>query len=190
MLKTASLRPTRSAQTAKTAFLAVLGSEIIFFGTLVMAFIYMRTDTTTWQGASYSLSRLLLPGGNTILLLVSAVTMALGLRSIRQGKPAALRNWTVVTLVLGLVFIAGQALEFSSAGMKINDQAFGGVFFTLMGFHAVHVLAGILMLVAVLWRNALGDFNVRRHVAVQIGTWFWYFVTAVWVVLFTALYLV
>ncbi len=59
-----------------------------------------------------------------------------------------------------------------------------------MGFHAVHVIAGVIMLVLLLWRTFLGDFTARRHIAIQIGAWFWYFIVAVWVVLFSALYLV
>lgn len=189
-MQKAALQPTHSLQTAKVAFLAVLGGEIIFFGTLLMAYFYMRTDTTAWHSIGFSADQLLVPAANTALLLISAGTMSLGLRSIRLNHPAALQRWTLITLALGLVFIAGQVFEFSRAGMQINDQAFGGVFFTLMGFHAAHLLAGVLMLAAVLWRSVLGDFSANRHVAVQVGAWFWYFVTAVWVVMFAALYLV
>ena len=91
---------------------------------------------------------------------------------------------------MGLAFVGLQVLEFTRSGMRPNDQTFGGVYFTLMGFHALHVLGGVLMLITVLWRAFLGDFTPRRHIAVQIGSWFWYFVVGVWVVLFIALYLV
>ena len=73
--------------------------------------------------------------------------------------------------------------------MRIDDQAFGGVFFTLMGFHGLHVLAGVVFLSINLARARLGDFSPARYDAVEIGTWFWYYVAAVWIVLFAALYL-
>jgi cytochrome c oxidase subunit 3 len=95
----------------------------------------------------------------------------------------------MLTLLLGLVFVTIQIYEFSHAGMRINDQAFGGVFFTLMGFHGLHVLAGVVFLIINLVRTRLGDFSPNRYEAVELGTWFWYYVTAVWVVLFGALYL-
>jgi len=94
------------------------------------------------------------------------------------------------TVILGLVFVAGQMYEFSHAGLSIDDQAFGGVFFTLLGFHAVHVLAGVVFLTLILMRAILGDFSAERYEAVELSVWFWYYVTAVWAVLFTALYLV
>ena len=190
MQKTIALNSIKSGQNAMVAMAAVLGSESIFFITLISAYFYLRSDMSAWPMAGASLMRLVFPAANTTLLLVSALSFYLGLRAVRKNQLAQLKSWLAVTLGLGLLFIAGQVLEFTRSGMKISDQAFGGVFFTLMGFHAIHVLAGVVMLVILLWRANLGDFTARRHAAVQVGAWFWYFVSAVWVVLFTALYLV
>ncbi len=96
----------------------------------------------------------------------------------------------LVGLGLGLVFVGGQFAEFASNGMRPGDQAFGGVFFTLMGFHAVHVLAGVVFLVINWVRGRLGDFSRGRHIAVTMGSWFWFYVTGVWLAMFVALYLV
>ena len=85
--------------------------------------------------------------------------------------------------------MAGQIIEFNHAGLHIDDQAFGGVFFTLIGFHALHLLAGVFFLGLNLIRANLGDFSGERYEAVELGSWFWYYVTAVWVVLFMALYI-
>jgi heme/copper-type cytochrome/quinol oxidase subunit 3 len=190
MQKTIALNSIKSGQNARVAMAAVLGSESIFFITLISAYFYLRSDMSAWPMAGASLMRLVFPAANTTLLLVSALSFYLGLRAVRKNQLAQLKSWLAVTLGLGLLFIAGQVLEFTRSGMKISDQAFGGVFFTLMGFHAIHVLAGVVMLVILLWRANLGDFTARWHAAVQVGAWFWYFVSAVWVVLFTALYLV
>lgn len=190
MQKSTPLHRSRPGNTAQIALFTVLGSEIIFFGTLLAAYFYMRVSLTAWQMNGASFTRLALPAGNTLLLLVSAVAVSLALRAVRKNDPAGLRRWLAVGLALGLVFVAGQVLEFTSSGMKVNDQAFGGVFFTLIGFHAVHVLAGVIMLAIVFWRASLGDFSSRRYTAVQVSAWFWYFVTGVWVILFASLYLV
>lgn len=187
-------RPTRSTrrsdQTARVALLVTLGSETFFFGTLLAAYLYLRADQTSWPLTHAPLARLAVPGTNTLILLASALTAYFALRSVRKGRISDLVRWLAVTLALGLVFIGGQVLEYTSNGMQPGDQAFGGVFFTLMGFHALHLVAGILILGLALLRAHLGDFTARRHVAVQIGTWFWFYVVGVWVVLFSALYLV
>ncbi len=180
----------RRKGTARIALLVVLASETIFFGTLLSAYFFLRASLTSWPLDSLTLARLLVPAANTFLLLISALTMYQGLRAIRQNRAEALKAWLILTLAIGLIFVAGQVFEFNRSGMKITDQAFGGVFFTLIGFHAVHVIAGVIMLLLLLWRTFLGDFTARRHTAIQIGAWFWYFIVAVWVVLFSSLYLV
>ncbi len=190
MEKTAALQHTSRRGTAKIGLYVVLASETIFFGTLLSAYFYLRASLSSWPLGGITFARLLVPAANTILLLVSALTISLGLRAIRQNRAGSLKAWLVLTLALGLVFVAGQVFEFNRSGMKITDQAFGGVFFTLIGFHAVHVIAGVVMLVLLLWQTFLGDFTARRYTAIQIGAYFWYFIVAVWVVLFSALYLV
>jgi cytochrome c oxidase subunit 3 len=190
MQKTMSLHTSKSGQKARVAMAAILASESIFFFTLIAAYFYLRSDASNWPIAGASWPRLLFPAANTVLLLFSALSFTLGVRAVRHDQIGALKTWLVVTLVSGLLFVAGQAVEFSRSGMQITDQAFGGVFFTLMGFHALHVLAGIVILAFLLWQASLGDFSARHHTPVQVGAWFWYFVTGVWVVMFTALYLV
>jgi len=95
----------------------------------------------------------------------------------------------LITLLLGLIFVTGQVYEFSHAGLRIDDQTFGGVFFTLMGFHAVHVLGGVVFLALNYVRARLGDFSSNRYEAVELGNLFWYYVAAIWLVLFAVLYL-
>jgi len=190
MEKTGTFHPVRRTNTAKIALFVVLGSETIFFGTLLSAYFFLRATLSSWPSGGVTIFRLLVPGANTLLLLLSALTMYLGLRAIRQNRTGSLKTWLILTLAIGLIFVAGQVFEFNRSGMRISDQAFGGVFFTLMGFHAVHVIAGVVMLALLVWRAFLGDFTARRHTAIQVGAWFWYFIVAVWVVLFSSLYLV
>jgi cytochrome c oxidase subunit 3 len=190
MKETALMQHSRPGDTSRLALLVVLASETIFFGTLLSAYFYLRASQASWPLPTEPLDRLLLPAANTFLLLFSVLAVNLALRSIRQGNFTGLRTWLVATLLSGLVFVAGQIFDFTHSGMKINDQAFGGVFFTLMGFHAVHVLAGLVFISLILVRAFLGDFTHRRYLAVQVGAWFWDFIVGVWVVLFAALYLV
>jgi cytochrome c oxidase subunit 3 len=182
--------PTERPSGAKITLFLVLASETAFFATLVMAYLYLRTTQSNWPIQQLSLSRMALPGLNTLLLLISALLAGQGLTAIQQDRRAGLKRALAITFLLGLVFILGQVLEYNHAGMAPSDPAFGGVFLALMGFHALHVLAGMVVLAYLLWRAQAGDFQTQDYVPVEVGVWFWYYVVAVWAVLFTVLYLV
>jgi cytochrome c oxidase subunit 3 len=179
--------PMNKFSTGKVALSIILTSESVFFATMLVAYIALRKQDS-WP-VEHTLARLTIPIANTAVLLFSAISAWRGTVSIRDGKTSGSQGWQMLTLLLGLVFVTIQIYEFSHAGMRINDQAFGGVFFTLMGFHGLHVLAGVVFLIINLVRTRLGDFSPNRYEAVELGAWFWYYVTAVWVVLFGALYL-
>lgn len=180
-------RHSGSPGTGKVALAVILGSETVFFLTMLVAYLSMRS-TAAWS-ATHTLARLTIPLVNTGTLLTSAVCAWRSLVSIRMGRPRALSVWLLLTLLLGIVFVAGQVFEFGHAGMQIDDQGLGAIFFTLMGFHALHVLAGIVFLVLNLARARLRDFSPDNHAAVELGTWFWFYVSVVWIALFAALYL-
>lgn len=183
-----SVHPMSKTSTGRIALLVTLGAETVFFITLLVAYVALRNDVS-WN-IQHTLTRLAIPLINTAILIISAITAWVSTKAIQQNKQVALRNGLLVTVILGFIFVAGQVYEFSHAGLQINDQAFGGVFFTLMGFHAVHVLAGVVFLSLNYLRANLGDFSAERYETVELGTLFWYYVTAVWFVLFAALYLI
>ena len=180
--------PTSRPGTGKVGLFIVLASESVFFATLLVAYVALRGQTN-WV-MDHSLGRLTIPLLNTAILIVSAIPARLVILNIRDGKQSAAFTAMISTLLLGLVFVAGQIFEFSHAGFRIDDQAFGGVFFTLMGFHALHVLAGGVFLVINAIRIRLGDFSVHTYSSLELSTWFWYYVIGVWLVLFAALYLI
>jgi len=183
-----SSHPMTRISTGRIALLVTLGTESVFFITLLVAYAALR-DQVGWN-ISHTLARLAIPLVNSCVLLASALVAWWSNRVIRRDNRSALRSGLLVTMLLGLLFVAGQVFEFTHAGLRIDDEAFGGVFFTLLGFHAVHVLAGIIFLGLNLMRANLGDFTAEKYEAVELGNWFWYYVTAVWTVLFAALYLV
>lgn len=178
--------PRSKISSGRIALLVILGTESIFFITLLAAYASLRGQSS-WN-VPHTLARLTIPLINSSVLLVSVLAAGWSHRAIQQGWGRALRGGLLLTLLLGLLFVAGQIYEFGHAGLRINDPSFGGVFFALMGFHAVHVLAGVVFLALNLMRASLGDFTAEQHEAVELGNWFWYYVTAVWLVLFVALY--
>jgi len=188
MNMSASAQPMDKTSTGRIALLITLGSESVFFLTLLVAYVALR-DEVSWN-VPHTIIRLSIPIVNTCVLFISTIMAYQAHIAIRRDNRLALRNYLLITILLGLAFVAGQIYEFSHAGLHIGDQSFGGVFFTLMGFHALHVLGGVVFLILNFLRTSLGDFNALRHEAVELGVWFWYYVAAVWLVLFAALYLV
>ena len=175
---------------AKVTLLAVLSTESVFFGMLLMVFLYMRSQQTSWPFMNTTLPELTLPIANTLLLLLSTVFARRAIQVIRRDDVKALNTALPITLIMGLVFVAGQVIEFNRSGMTITDTAFAGAFFILVAFHALHVLAGVVMLAINTVRSRLGDFSAGSYLPVEIGSWFWYYVAGVWLVLFFVLYII
>jgi cytochrome c oxidase subunit III len=181
--------PQQKYDSGKLALIIVLASETFFFATLISTYMFIRGNETSWPAVQLSAARMAVPLANTVILLLSALTVYLGYRAIRRGDQSSLVWWFALSLVLGLVFVGGQALEYTGQGM-LPGQMSGGVFLTLMGFHALHMFAGVLILAIALARARQGDFSARRYTGVELSAWFWYYVVAVWFVLFIALYLI
>ncbi len=188
MSMVADAHPMSKLSTGKVALFVILASESVFFITLLVAYAALRNELN-WP-VQHNLTRLTIPLGNTFILLISVIPAWRAIINIRQDNKPTAQVSQIVTLILGLIFVAGQIYEFNHAGLHINDQAFGGVFFTLMGFHALHVLAGITFIIINIFRTQLGDFSSTHFNSIELGTWFWYYVVFVWIILFSALYLV
>jgi heme/copper-type cytochrome/quinol oxidase subunit 3 len=174
----------------QSTILLVLAAESVLFGTLVMAYLFLRGGGATWTFTPPGPVDIAIAALNTLVLLGSAVAARRALTGIAHGSIASLKKGLLLASLLGMVFVAGQIFEFRHSGMSLRDFSFAGIFFALISFHAAHVLAGMAVLGLNLARAQAGDFTARRHVAITAGTWFWYFVVAVWLVLFTILYII
>jgi cytochrome c oxidase subunit 3 len=132
---------------------------------------------------------ILLPAILTMVLVLSSVTMQMGVWAIRRGDRTGFLRNTGITLVLGLIFLIGQIYDYTQLGFGITDTAFGSTFYTLTGFHGAHVLGGAMMLSVVLYRGMAGQFSAKHHDAVEATSIYWHFVDVVWIALFSTLYL-
>jgi heme/copper-type cytochrome/quinol oxidase subunit 3 len=186
----AAQRTQRRFPTAVATLLLVLGTETVLFGTLLEAYLYMRAANPSWPGVSLTPSRMMVPATAMLVLLASEFALWRGRNAARDDtRSSGLRKWLAIGLGLGLLFLGGQTIEFAGSGMTPGDAGFGGVFFTLMAFHGLHVLAGLLLLGFNYVRAGWGDFDAHEHVAIDVGFYFWTYVVAVWLVMFIALYL-
>jgi len=175
----------------KLAVWTFIASEVMFFTGLIVTYIVMRGRSTSGPLPADVLS-VPIVAVNTFVLLASSYTMVTALSAIQRGDARGLRRWLIATAVLGLLFLSGQAFEFISLfneGASLSSNLFGATFFTLTGFHGMHVLVGVIWIAFVLARAFRGGVTQDNHLAVELVGLYWHFVDIVWIIIFTVVYL-
>ena len=168
--------------------LLLILTEASLFGYLLFSYFYLASMARgPWPPTGMPELRLALP--NTGVLLLSSGAMWWAETGIRRGQRGRLLVGLALALGLGLVFLGIQLVEYRHQPFGPSTDAYGSLFFTITGFHGAHVAVGLLMIAVVALRAGLGHFSARRHLAVTNVSWYWHFVDAVWLVVFTSLYL-
>ena len=175
----------------KLAIWTFIASEVMFFTGLIVTYMVMRGRSVTGPYAAQVLS-VPLVAINTFVLLASSFTMVTALSAIQQNDLRGFKRWLTATAILGLLFLGGQAFEFISLyneGASLSSNMFGATFFTLTGFHGMHVFVGVLWIGFVLARASRGGVTQGNHLAVELVGLYWHFVDIVWIIIFTIVYL-
>jgi cytochrome c oxidase subunit 3 len=127
---------------------------------------------------------------DTLILLASSVVAWRGEKLLKEGrKGAVVPLHLAITALMGILFVAIQYQEWSSREFTPTTSSYGSLYYTITGFHMMHVIAGILVLATLTLWSALGYFDQRRSAAVSIGAIYWHFVDAVWLVVFFTFYI-
>ena len=181
-----------------------LASELMFFAALFAAYFTIRAvSPELWAQDSAKLN---VPFStvNTVILVASSVTCQLGVFKAEDGivgrtgkllqfKQWGLREWFVLTYVMGAIFIGGQAFEYSELiheGLTIPSSAYGTVFYLATGFHGLHVTGGLVAFLFVLGRTFLArKFTHEQAVTAIVVSYYWHFVDVVWIALFFTVYI-
>ncbi|MEQ8665752.1 MAG: cytochrome c oxidase subunit 3 [Rhodospirillales bacterium] len=129
-----------------------------------------------------------LPFLNTLILLTSGATVTWAHHALRVGDRKGLVNGLILTVLLGVMFTALQAYEYSHAGFSFSDGIYASGFFLATGFHGFHVIVGTIFLFVCLMRAIKGDFSPDKHIGFEAAAWYWHFVDVVWLFLFCAVY--
>lgn len=190
--------PGRNLDLRKLGMWTFLGSEVFFFGALIVTHLVMRgTSTAAFESPD---PRELF--GNNILtsilafiLLLSSLTMVLALDAVRGNNQKMFRVWLGATIVCGLFFLGGQVYEFNhiiNEGTTLRSSMFGSTFFTMTGFHGTHVFVGVIWLTSILVSSLRHPtrYNSNNYMAIEMGGLYWHFVDLVWVAIFTLVYLI
>lgn len=176
---------------ARIGVLTFLCSEAVFFATLLIAYI-------TYKGAvqhgptpeeSLSLSLAIL---DSMILLTSSVTIGVAVRAWCRRDVARFTQWMLLTIGLGVLFLCGTAFEWYQLifqdGLTISTNLFGTTFFTLIGFHAIHVTIGLGVMSLLIWKGRHAGISEGSE-APELVSWYWHLVDTVWVVIVLVVYL-
>ena len=185
-----------------------LSSELMFFAALFATYFTLRSATPatealwTQETAKLNVS---FAAVNTTVLVLSSVTCQLGVFAAERGQVGrtgsilkvpgwGLREWFVLTYIMGAIFIAGQAFEYVELvhqGITIPGSAYGTVFYLATGFHGLHVTGGLVAFLFVLGRTFVArKFTHEQAVTAIVVSYYWHFVDIVWIALFATVYLI
>jgi cytochrome c oxidase subunit 3 len=166
-----------------------LASELMFFGGLFAAYFTLKAEAKVWPPSDVHLETLT-SALATLLLISSSGTMHLAVRSRERGDRAGMQRWLLATLTLGALFLANQAREFFVLDFKVSSNSYGSIYYLMTGFHGLHVLAGlVLMVVALVIATGPGPLARRGPVVESIG-YYWHFVDVVWIGLFATIFVI
>jgi heme/copper-type cytochrome/quinol oxidase subunit 3 len=164
-------------------------TEASLFACLIASYFYLRSGAHVWPLGGLEKPKLPRPILMTCLLLASSAPMAWADISIRRGNVRNLRIGLALSFVLGAAFLSIQALEYHDLTFSLHTNAYSSIFLTTTSLHGMHVIGGLLATGYTFVRACLGHFRPGRNLAVQNTALYWHFVDAVWIVIFTSLYL-
>jgi cytochrome c oxidase subunit 3 len=182
---------TRGVPGPLLGMLLFISSEVMFFGSLFGAYFTVRAAAETWPTLGSPNLALLRPALFSAFLLASSVTMQLGVGAARRHNRRGLVGWLAVTIALGAIFLLGQAWEYAkltNEGFTLATNVFGTTFFTMTGFHGLHVLGGLgaIGLIAAAARRE--GYGAGRIGPVEAVSYYWHFVDVIWILLFATIY--
>jgi cytochrome c oxidase subunit III len=180
-----------TASTARVGMVGLIVAEASLFAVFVVAYLY---DLGKSLGGPAPREVLSVPVVGTVCLLSSSVTVALAVRALRRGAVGRSGAWLLATVLLAVTFLTDTAIEWARLitreGLTIGTNLFGTTFYALLGLHGSHVILGAvgLSLVGVFaWTRALRPAHAER---VELLSWYWHFVDAVWIVVLTVVYVI
>jgi cytochrome c oxidase subunit III len=174
------------------AVLMLLGAEAMFFAGLIGAFLVFRIANPVWPPPFQPRLPIEVTGVNTVILLASAITIRLGLKAIQRGDRSRLVRLLSWTAAAGAVFLSIQGFEWFRLlhfGLTLSSSIYGGLFYTIIGCHALHVFGALIWLLVVWQRARTGTYTRQNYVGLQTCSMYWVFVVALWPLLYGLVYL-
>lgn len=175
----------------RVGMLCLIAAEVGIFSIFVVAYLFYIGKSVTGPMPADVLE---LPIFISVCLLSSSATIHLAGRALARGKAGAFQAWWFVTIALGLIFLIGTAREWHRLiyehGLTVSTNLFGTTYYSLVGLHAFHVTVGLVALSIVMTFALLGKVKQEHAERTEVLSLYWHFVDAVWVVVFTVVYIV
>jgi cytochrome c oxidase subunit 3 len=184
--------PERGLSRGMAGMVLFIASEIMLFGGLFAGYFFVRNQADVWPPEGVHQVAAGLGAILTTILVVSGLIGHTGIVAAKKGNNPMFVGCMALTIILGIIFIAGQAYEWlhlMDEGLNAGSTVYGSTFYVLTGFHGAHVIVGLLMLMVVFVRAYWRDFTPARHVFADAAMLYWHFVDIVWVGLYIILYL-
>jgi cytochrome c oxidase subunit 3 len=167
-------------------------SEVMLFGAFFASYFFVRVVAHhgPWPPHPFELP-VVVAGVNTAILVSSSFTMHWALESVRRGNRRGMQMGLLATFLLGATFLFIQINEYVHIGFSIRDGAFGSIFYGLTGLHGAHVTVGLILLLFAnirAWRGHFGP-EAENHLGVEVPGIYWHFVDVMWIIVFTAVYI-
>jgi cytochrome c oxidase subunit III len=166
-----------------------LASELMFFSGLFAAYFTLRAQSAVWPPKGVNLDTASATVA-TALLLLSSGTMQMGVRAVRRGDRKVFVRWLTVTFLLGAVFVGFQARDWANLNFSVSANAYGSAFYVMTGFHALHVIGGLLAMVVLGGRAASRRFGEEDLPSAEMLSYYWHFVDAVWIALWATIFFI
>ena len=184
--------PEPAVSNTRLAIVIVITAESMLFAGLIGMFLVFRLSAREWPPAALPRLPLAMTSLNTVVLFASLVPLSRALRAVRRGDRERLVRAIALTAGLGALFLAVQGAEWVRLvhhGLTLGSGTYGATFYVLIGCHGVHVLVAVAWLAVVAGLAHRGAFRPARHAGLEMSAMYWYFVCALWAVLFPLVYL-
>jgi cytochrome c oxidase subunit III len=181
--------------TWKLGFWTFLGSECLFFGSLIGTYMVYRGRSVIgpFPHGPHGILNIPLTSISTFVLLMSSLAMVLALDAVRKNDRKGGLIWILMTAALGATFLGFQAYEFTdfyAKGASLQQNLFGSTFFVLTGFHGAHVTVGVMWLLSLWVEQLRGRLSAANSLRLEIAGLYWHFVDIAWIAIFTLVYLI
>jgi cytochrome c oxidase subunit III len=176
----------------KLAILMLIAGEMMLFSGLIGPFLVYKGEAPFWPPPALPRLPVFVTWINTFVLLTSGATMYMAVAAVHQNRQRMLRRWLAITGILGITFLAVQGSEWVrliAHGLRLSSGTYGATFYTLIGCHGAHVTAAVIWLACVAVAARRGRYNAKNAGGVEMCAMYWYFVCAIWPLLFVLVYL-
>ncbi len=182
-----------------------LSSELMFFAGLFAAYFTIRNISPDLWALETDKLNVPFAFANTTILVLSSVTCQYGVFAAERGKAGrsgkllqftqwGMREWFILTYIMGAIFVGGQALEYAELvreNVTMSSSAYGSLFYLATGFHGLHVVGGLIAFLLVIGRTFVArKFTHEQAISAIVVSYYWHFVDIVWVGLFATIYLI